>query len=1489
MGVTSASPDDLARFVSGGARLSGAVESGYSGAATASAVVRGASPDYYTTTNAVERCGALLQALRTNDRFVQVVHDALVDADRYDGSPTVRDSAIESALASHGLLGRPAVVEVEKMSLYGIAPTSGFVDDPICAANGNFVHGDEDVTLPGYAGCLSVVRMYNSLAHDQRGAFGWGWSSVLDRRVTADEATARVSLADGAVVTFHEVADGEYERDVRRGLTLSRTGEGWTLRQGHTESWEFDEAGELVAFASGMAVARVERDGSGVRITEERSGRWVAYELAGDLVTQVTTSDGRTCEYEYAAGHLVGVSRAIGGVTYRVEDGFVTVVEDADGVALCRNTYDPEGRVLSQVTPHGRTTTYEYGELGTTRIGDTADGPVNVMVHDRRGNVTAVIDGDGNAMRLDYDADGHVTRLVDRTGAETRYAYDAEGLLTERTDPDDLAHRWEWDELGRLVREVDRAGSETTYSYDGSRRVPAVVVEPGGATVRTTYDDRELPVEVVDPDGVTTAFEWDRDGQLTAIVDGAGARTSFAHDERGRLVEAANASGDVARFVLDDAGRVVETHTAAGVETYEYTPGGRVVSGTVPGGAAWSAAYDAAGEVARLVDPAGGVLALTRDTAGNVTTFTAPDGTAYGHVYDAVGRLVEAVDAAGNATRLTYDAEGRSVAVVDASGREWRRGVDPFGRTTTLTGPDGATVTRTYHPNGELASTTDADGRTWEFRVDEAGRLVAATDPAGATATFDHTPAGRLLRERSPMGRVVTYAYDEAGRPASVTAPDGTVVPYTDRRETGRPAAAFDWDPRGLLSRATDPAGVATDFGYDVRGRLKEQVTGGAVRRFGYDATGWVDSVTDPLGNVTSMLNDAVGRVLEVRLPDGRELRYERTAAGAPEALFAADGTELVRMAYDRAGRVAASGPTRLDRDEAGRVVGVTAAAGAVRYGRDLDGNVVTRTDETGFVVEWLRGDSGALVEFGTPAGRVGLPGPSTADRDDAGRVVADELGRVYRYDDAGRLAESVTPGGTRTAYEYGPFGLLAAETGDTGTRRYDYDVAGRLVRRVADGAETTYYYDAAGRRVAAGGSDGVRVRYAWDDLDRLVRIDTTAADGTERTQRITYDGFDRPVVVDGVDIGWDLTGKPVRVGDERYLRYGGQVRLATADGEWSTNVPDDPWGDDGRGGVRIGYRGELALDGLVLMGARVYDTEARCFLSPDPAEPVPGALTFAGPYSYAWNDPVNFVDPSGLRPLSDTEYAEIRRRQEQGVFEKAWESMVEDPWGTLAMVGVVALGVGLVVFAGPVLAAAGTGILLASGVSAGLGLVTGSFNPRSVALNGIVGGFVPGGGLVRTAATGLGIGAGYSVLDQVVVQGKGLDEIDLVAVGRDSVISGVSFGVAKKFFSSAPRTRNVPPREASIPVGRRGSPMNVPRGTNAPAVINGRLYGGHALDEMMSEGIVPSVVDDAIANGIPSTGKSGRVGYYSQDNHITVVTENGKVITVSSGRLKIK
>lgn len=71
----------------------------------------------------------------------------------------------------------------------------------------------------------------------------------------------------------------------------------------------------------------------------------------------------------------------------------------------------------------------------------------------------------------------------------------------------------------------------------------------------------------------------------------------------------------------------------------------------------------------------------------------------------------------------------------------------------------------------------------------------------------------------------------------------------------------------------------------------------------------------------------------------------------------------------------------------------------------------------------------------------------------------------------------------------------------------------------------------------------------------------------------------------------------------------------------------------------------------------------------------------------------------------------------------------------------------------------------------------------------------------------------------------------------------------------------------------------------NGDAVIGGRTFSGHALDQMRNRGLTPAVVEDAIQNGTRSPDPiPGRFRFYEPRNNLTVITEGERVVTVIPG-----
>ncbi len=80
--VTSASPADLKEFLTHGERKRLALQELLNTAAVSSRAVHAASADCHPTASALSDGATLLSTLHANDRFVGVIHDAVVTADQ---------------------------------------------------------------------------------------------------------------------------------------------------------------------------------------------------------------------------------------------------------------------------------------------------------------------------------------------------------------------------------------------------------------------------------------------------------------------------------------------------------------------------------------------------------------------------------------------------------------------------------------------------------------------------------------------------------------------------------------------------------------------------------------------------------------------------------------------------------------------------------------------------------------------------------------------------------------------------------------------------------------------------------------------------------------------------------------------------------------------------------------------------------------------------------------------------------------------------------------------------------------------------------------------------------------------------------------------------------------------------------------------------------------------------------------------------------------
>ena len=1123
--------------------------------------------------------------------WANAVAQAFEAAGSNGGQTALANASIEAALKSAHVGESRATVSVEPPSAYGSPPTTGYADDPVNTATGNFLETEVDLAFVGAASLLTLERTYNSL-NATAGAFGPGWSSWTECGVALADDAARFTLPDGREIRFGRLDDG-WDRADSDDLWLARTPEGLEVTGRIGQTWRFSPSGRPVEMRQGATAGLAfAHDGAGRLVRVQHSlGRWFELqwaEVAGSSrVVAAVTSDRRRVEFRYDdAGRLLAAAAGGAVRSYRWnEQGLVQAVVDPDGVVEVDNTYDEAGRVTSQRSPHGRTTFYSYLPGNVTAVSDADGTRSNTWIHDVRGRLVGVVDAEGQRQSMAYDARNHLVMVTERNGALTLAQFDERGRQTVRVLPSGARLEWTHDEADRAVQAVvlnDGVRAVTTMDYEGDATDPVTVTDAAGGVTRMVWDGGLLK-QVTDPTGVTLTLTHDEFGDLVATTDAAGNTARLERDAQGRVVAAITPLGHRTSYVYDEVSGVLvsQTDPLGATWRYEYTAGGRRTAIIDPLGHRTEVSYDDAGDLSATTDPLGRTISEERDDLGNLTSVELPDGSRWGFGHDGLSRLTEFTDGTGGRWQAEYDANGSLRRTLDATGVE--RTVESNLSGLPVSAGDVDSRSRAaYDQLGRIVTTTGDDGSSTSTRRDLCGRVVSFTDEAGATTTMERDAAGRVIAVTHPMGGTFRYEYDACGRHAATIDTDGSRYELTcdadgrvcgelwptgerawsrfdaagrvvERHESGRGTTRYEYDALGRMVSSRDPFNGLRRFRYDAAGQMVEAVNAaGGATHYEYDVMGRVAAVVDPLGGRTERTYDSLNRVLTQTDALGRTTFFGYDAAGRLTKRTDATGACL-EWTHDAAGRVRdelADGRllTRTERDFAGRTITVSGPGGVNELSWDERGNLVRRLRD-GVGLGWSYDADGRRTAFTRPdgsqtqyeydaAGRVcalshtGL-GRSTIDRDAVGRIVSVNgpgMHATWTWADGAVVEHRMVQDGveTLTRVERDVDGRVLAEVVNGSRTDYHYDAAGQLVRLCSAAGVTDLTHDANGRLVLESGPTGV-TRYSYDEAGQL-----TSMRGPRGVTDFGYDAGGRRVREQGPEgerrFAWDPRGFLARV-----------------------------------------------------------------------------------------------------------------------------------------------------------------------------------------------------------------------------------------------------------------------------------------------------------------------------------------------------------------------
>ncbi len=660
------------------------------------------------------------------------------------------------------------------------------------------------------------------------------------------------------------------------------------------------------------------------------------------------------------------------------------------------------------------------------------------------------------------------------------------------------------------------------------------------------------------------------------------------------------------------------------------------------------------------------------------------------YTYDGLGRVVTQTNPDGTSTSNDYS-QPWQINVTNAKGLITKDYYDAFNRLVEVQEPNSdnsvyATTNYSYDVLGNLIQVEDANSNTTTMTYDWLSRKTGMTDPDMGTWSYSYDNNGNLTTQTDAKGQTITMVYDAMNRLTNKNYPTGsgmTNVVYSYDSTAGGNYGL------GLRTGMTDASGTNSDV-YDSRGRLAQE-------------TKTISSVP----YTTTYTYDGLDRVATVTYPTGETVTNTYNGRGLPNTVSGSTvGNLVTNTLYNQLGNI-----TEIDLNN-----GLKTTYGY--YG-------------TGGTYDTTGGYYGQLWEIKT------LPqGGGTSLQDlqytwDANGNLTTRQNLVasqtenFTYDSLDRLTG--VSGAYTQSYAYNTIGDITSMNGTS----YSYGSQPQAVTAIGS---TNYAYDANGNMTTRGTQT-----LTWDVENRPLTItggasfvydgDGNRIEQTENGQTTLYINqyYEKNITTGVVTTSYYLGGQLIAQNAGGTLKYihqdslGSSSVMSTSTGTLDSSISFYPFGATRTGSVSTAkeFTGQrLDQTGLYYYNARYYDPLIGRFISPDTAAPDLINPQSFNKYTYCFNNPLKYTDPTGLWP----NWSNIGKAIKSG-FQATVNAIKANPIGVLSAVATIAV---IAIVAAPV------AVMAAGMISAA-----------------IAGGGIAGLGTLAAATVGIGTTAGVAAVEE--------------------------------------------------------------------------------------------------------------------------------------------
>ncbi|WHI48954.1 RHS repeat-associated core domain-containing protein [Microbulbifer sp. VAAF005] len=849
--------------------------------------------------------------------------------------------------------------------------------------------------------------------------------------------------------------------------------------------------------------------------------------------------------------------------------------------------------------------TYDYDAYGNIKS-ETATGKIDASINgagtqtrsatvggafaDRR-YPTSLSNSLNHSMTLGYDTRfGSVTQITDANSQSSSIQYDPFGREVERTNADNVVFTSQYNfchgicptvggiEVPFWVQTDSDITPTSEYYYDQLGRLVQQDIQ---AFSGSNVSRREFKYDLQGRLALETAPFF---AQGAVAIDGYKPIASYDYDLRNRLnfIEKADGSTVDIDYAVNHGGSGKQVK----VSVTESVMGGSGTTYQVK-----ESYYDSTGSLARTVD-------------------------------DATGEAV--------ATDYTYYATGLpKTVIVTGSGRNIESSFvfDYAGFRTSLNDPNLGTVTSNYNAFGELDRQTDNKNQSITYLYDQMGRLLEQEDEEGlAQWEYDAANAKGALASRSytENGTQVfleEYKYRADSKLNNINTHliiNGNNPSYQH---------IYSYDSYGRINKTVYPNGLEAHYQYNNRGFMQSLSSDAAgnnsLQTFdNLNAWGQVEQETYGNGLITNRTYNAdTGRLESINTDSGQIQNNEYR--------WRSNGTLESRLTYNSASVLQKQ--EDFSYDGLNRLRNASMVTGGDRV-------LSTQYDKLGNILSKTSSVNSDTQVTGYQYGEFGNAGPNAVSN-----VTIDGLSHNLHYDANGAIEHYDAATGDDKWISWNArqlpteivVGSSQSDSTPTAKDHFKYGPDGQRYYRESSWMENGQLKT---EKVFIIGSFEV----VWPEHDSAIwRVQRTSLSDSVQHIAIT----DPAAISDpsGITSEYQYLHRDHLGSIEKITDNTGTEILSTAFNPDGSRRQED-WGTDLSSllmsdllavqhvTTNRGYTGHEQLDrtGLIHMNGRIYDPTLGRFLSPDPIVQAPTFSQNWNRYSYVFNNPLSFTDPSG-------------------------------------------------------------------------------------------------------------------------------------------------------------------------------------------------------------------------------------------------------------------